>query len=317
MKIVLTGASGFLGKGIMNTLKVIGRHTVIGITRSTTVGASEAGFTISNIDSLTDWTDGLQGADVIIHTAARVHIMNDLPLDNLAEYRKVNVDGTINLANQAIKAKVKRFIFISSIKVNGESTTGLPAFTEKDDSYPLDPYGISKMEAEEGLLKISQDTSMEIVIIRPPLVYGPGVKANFFSLMKLANTSIPLPFGAVRNARSMVYVGNLVDFIVKCVDHPAAANQVFLISDGDDVSLSELMRLLRLAMVKSICLIPVPASLFRAVGLIIGKSAVVERLVGSLQIDSSKAQELLNWQPPYTVEQGIKATVDEFLKSRN
>lgn len=313
--VLITGANGFVGKQSMNSLSAQGVD-VIGAQRSIPILNTVNVIAVGNIDSETNWSAALTNVGIVIHTAARAYIVKDSAPDILTAYREVNTAGTLNLARQAAVAGVKRFIFISSIKVNGESTTELPGFTENDLPNPSDPYGTSKMEAEEGLWKISADTGMELVIIRPPLIYGAGVKANFHSLMSLANTNFPLPFGAIHNSRSMVYVGNLVDFIVKCIDHPAAANQIFLISDGIDLSLTELLRLLRSAMAKSRRLIPVPVFLFRVVGFVIGRRTVIDRLVGSLQIDSSKARELLNWQPPYTVEQGIKATVNDFLKSR-
>jgi len=271
-------------------------------------------FLIEAINERTEWAQGLLGQDVVIHCAARAHIMNEEVADPLEEYRRVNVDGTLNLAQQAADTGVKRFIYISSIKVNGESTSGSGPFTEKATAKPLDPYGVSKFEAEEGLKKIAVDTGMEVVIIRPPLVYGAGVKANFLNLLKLSNTGLPLPFGLVNNKRSMVYVENLVDFIVKCIDNPTAANQTFLISDNDNLSLSCLLQLIRKSMNKSARLIPVPIFLFKLAGLMFRKQDVMDRLVGDLQVDSSKAMSLLDWKPPYTVEQGIQATVDSFLK---
>lgn len=288
MNILITGVSGFLGSRIAEKVKanvsVIGRNIIPGFRDS---------FYIKDISCDSDYSDCLLDQNVVIHCAARAHIMNEEVADPLAEYRRVNVDGTLNLAQQAADAGVKRFVYISSIKVNGESTSGSVPFTEKDTAKPLDPYGVSKYEAEEGLKKIAADTGMEVVIIRPPLVYGAGVKANFLNLLKLSNTSLPLPFGLVRNKRSMVYVENLVDFIVKCIDHPAAANQTFLISDNDDLSLSGLLQLIRKSMDKSARLIPIPIFLFKLAGLIFRKQDVVDRLVGDLQVDSSKAMSLL------------------------
>src|SRR5690606_19501036 len=207
----------------------------------------------------------------------------------------------------------KRFVYISSIKVNGESTTSMAAFTETDSAKPEDPYGVSKHEAEEGLRLLAQETGLEVVIIRPPLVYGPGVKANFLSLIKLSATKLPLPFGAVNNHRSMVYVGNLVDLIVRCINHPAAANQTFLVSDGEDVSLRNLVTYIRLCFGRSPRLLPVPVGLFKLAGALTGKRGVVDRLVGDLQVDSTKARALLEWAPLFTVTQGIEATVADFM----
>lgn len=311
--VLLTGANGFVGRRLMDYLSAKG-FNVLGAARFISTPGADNEIAVGDINATNDWSAAFQDRQVVIHAAARAHVMKDEESDPLSVYREVNTAGTLNLARQAAKAGVKRFIFISSIKVNGETTTSLPAFTESDVPAPQDPYGVSKREAEDCLRKIAHSTGMEVVIIRPPLVYGPGVKANFRNLMKLANTRVPLPFGAIHNLRSMVYVGNLVDFIVKCIDHPAAKNQTFLLSDGKDLSLTGLLCLLRSSMAKPSRLIPVPASLFRLAGSITGKRAVVDRLVGSLQVDASKACELLHWQPPYTVEQGIKATTDHYLK---
>ena len=314
MKILITGSSGFLGSNIINKLELLD-YNIISVLRKITSASSSNSMQIGEINGDTDYKDIFVGTDIVIHCAARAHIMNEEVADTLAEYRWVNVDGTLNLAQQAADAGVKRFIYISSIKVNGESTSGSVPFTEKDTATPIDPYGVSKYEAEEGLKKIAAETGMEVVIIRPPLVYGAGVKANFLNLLKLSSTKFPLPFGLVNNKRSMVYVNNLVDFIVKCIDHSAAANQTFLISDNDDLSLSGLLQLIRKSMNKSARLIPVPIFLFKLAGLIFRKQDVVDRLVGDLQVDTSKAISLLDWKPPYTVEQGIQATVDSFLEN--
>ena len=310
VNIIVTGLSGFLGSSIKKNyhgdIYGIGRHQPTDF---------QGVFFKKNLGESTCYTECFEGIGVVIHCAARAHIMNDEVVDPLAEYRRVNVSGSLNLAQQAADAGVKRFIYISSIKVNGESTSGSVPFTEKDTAEPLDPYGVSKYEAEEGLKKIAADTGMEVVIIRPPLVYGAGVKANFLNLLKLSNTGLPLPFGLVNNKRSMVYVENLVDFIVKCIDHPAAVNQTFLVSDNHDLSLSALLNLIRTSMNKPARLIPVPEFLFKLAGLIFRKQDVVDRLVGDLQVDSSKARSLLDWKPPYSVEQGIQSTVDYFLEN--
>lgn len=311
-KVLLTGSTGFVGSALLAELKKLPEFRVVAALRAAVSSASDDVVVVGNIDGTTDYSAGLNGVDVVVHAAARAHIMRDEVSDPLAEYRKVNVEGTLNLAKQAIAAGVKRFVYISSIKVNGESTTRLPAFIETDAAKPEDPYGVSKYEAEEGLRLLAQETGLEVVIIRPPLVYGPGVKANFLSLLKLSKLSVPLPFGLVNNQRSMIYRENLVDFVIKCIDHPNAANQTFLISDGHDLSLSNLIRTIRKAMNKPAWLLPVPISLFKLAGKLTGKTAVVDRLVGDLQVDSSKAQRLLGWKPPYTIEEGIKATVADF-----
>ncbi|WP_290700170.1 SDR family oxidoreductase [Amphritea sp.] len=313
MKILLTGSTGFLGSALLSELVNRGAE-LITIGRDKNKQKSHDYIYTENLSSESQFNLDAHKCDVAIHCAARVHVMNESSINPLDEFRKVNVYGTLFLAQQAAASGIKRFIFISSIKVNGESTSYLPAFTEYSALAPEDPYSISKKEAEDGLRKISRDTGMEVVILRPPLVYGPGVKANFYNLLKLANTGFPLPFGAVHNFRSMIYVGNLVDFILTCIDHPAAANQTFLLSDRRDLSLAELLILLRKSMDRPIRLIPVPIFVFRVAGFVTGKGAYIDRLVGSLQLDGSKSQELLNWQPPFSVEQGIKATADYFLK---
>ena len=316
MKILLTGASGFIGSKIISALdKKNIKH--VDVLRSKINNPGKGQYQVDSIDGDTTWENAFDKVNVVVHTAARAHIMNDEVLDPLTEYRAVNTEGTLNLARQAATNGVKRFIFVSSIKVNGEATSGTKPFTEQILPEPQDPYGISKMEAEDGLRILASETGMEVVIIRPPLVYGPNVKANFLNLMKLADTGIPLPFGAINNKRSMVYVENLVDFIIKCIDHPAAANQTFLISDDKDLSLTGLLKLIRSAFGRSLRLLPVPALLFHIVGKITGKTAVVDRLIGDLQVDSSKAENLLGWTPPFTVEEGIKATVTSYSKGKN
>jgi UDP-glucose 4-epimerase len=311
MKILVTGASGFVGSSLCTQLSLDGYH-VLPVNRR----LGNPGLVCGNIDEATNWAKALVGIDTVVHTAARVHIMKDSLSDPLAGFREVNVGGTLKLARQAASLGVKRFIYISSIKVNGESTTRSNAFTEKDVPSPLDPYGVSKYEAEEGLKKISAESDMEVVIIRPPLVYGAGVKANFLNLLKLSSTRIPLPFGLIRNKRSMVYVENLVDFIVKCIYHPAAANQTFLVSDNYDLSLRNLLFLMRKSLYQPSRLVPVPIFLFNLTGFLFHKKDVIDRLVGDLQVNPSKAMTLLNWKPPYTVDQGIQNTVDSFLKDK-
>lgn len=311
--ILLTGSTGFVGSALLSELKKFPDFRVISAVRSAVSPASDDVVVVGNIDGTTDYSSALNGVDVVVHSAARAHIMRYEVADPLAEYRTVNVEGTLNLAKQAVAAGVKRFVYISSIKVNGESTTGLQAFTESDSAKPEDPYGVSKHEAEEGLRLLAEETGLEVVIIRPPLVYGPGVKANFLSLLKLSATALPLPFGSLKNKRSMVYVGNLVSFIILCIQHPAAANQTFLVSDGEDVSLRNLVTYIRLCLGRSPRLLPVPVGLFKLAGALTGKRGMVDRLVGDLQVDSSKARTLLEWVPPFTVEQGIAATVADFM----
>ncbi|WP_276783181.1 UDP-glucose 4-epimerase family protein [Thalassolituus oleivorans] len=311
--ILLTGSTGFVGSALVSELQKLSGFHVVGAVRSAVSATSDDVVVVGNIDGTTDYSSALTGVNVVIHAAARAHVMRDEVTNPLAEYRQVNVEGTLNLAKQAVAAGVKRFVYISSVKVNGESTSVLPAFAETNAVVPEDPYGVSKHEAEEGLRLLAEETGLEVVIVRPPLVYGPGVKANFLSLLKLSATKLPLPFGSVNNKRSMVYVGNLVDLIVRCIDHPSAANETFLVSDGNDVSLRSLLTMMRSAMGRSSRLVPVPVRLFKLAGALTGKRGVVDRLMGDLQVDSSKACSLLGWVPPYTVEQGIAATVADFM----
>ena len=315
MTLLVTGASGFVGQALLAQLqeKLLNYKATY---RHFPESHDQHAIAVGTIDNATDWSVALKGVNIITHLAARAHIMGDEAADPLIKYRSINVAGTLNLARQAAAAGVKRFIFVSSVKVNGETTSGLQPFNESFPSQVLDPYGISKKEAEDGLRTIASETGMEVVIIRPPLVYGAGVKANFLNLMKLADTSIPLPFGAINNKRSMVYIGNLVDFIIKCIDHPSAANQTFLVCDGEDLSLRSLVMMMRTSLGRPARLIPVPAVLFRIAGLIAGKLEVVDRLVGDLQIDCSKARKLLNWVPPFTVQKGIDATIASYLKCK-
>ncbi len=258
----------------------------------------------------TDWSMALQGIDGVVHCAARVHVMQDDVTDPLQAYREVNVNGTLNLARQAAQAGVGRFVYVSSIKVNGEATQPGRPFTADDVPAPLDPYGVSKLEAEQGLRNIEAQTSMEVVIVRPPLVYGPGVKANFESMMRWVARGIPLPLGAIHNARSMVALDNLVDLLVTCLTHPAAAGKTFLVSDGEDVSTTELLRRTAQTMGKKAFLLPVPASVLELGASLLGKRAVAQRLCGSLQVDIEKTRRLLGWSPPLTLDQGLKKAVE-------
>jgi nucleoside-diphosphate-sugar epimerase len=310
MNVLVTGANGFVGRALCLEL-VRQKHTVVAAVRNvnTKLGALIPSVVIGSIDAETDWSKALRNVDVIVHLAARVHVMRDHATDPLAEFRKVNVEGTLVLAMQATQAGVKRFIFISSVKVNGEHTLFNKPFTEADMANPQDAYGMSKFESEQGLLRIAQQTGMEVVIIRPPLVYGAGVKANFASLLRAVKRGIPLPLGAIHNKRSFVYVGNLVSLILRCIDHPAAVNQVFLVSDSCDLSTSELLRKSAEALMVKSWLLPVPQRLIEICAAMVGKRAVAQRLCGSLQLDISKAHTLLDWTPPLSVAEGLKATV--------
>ncbi len=311
--ILLTGTTGFVGNALVSRLTAE-RWTngVIAAVRKRNVSWPEGLRYVQVGDLLptTDWSAALQGVDAVVHCAARVHVMQDDATDLLNAYREVNVDGTLNLARQAAQTGVRRFVFVSSIKVNGESTLPGRAFYGDDEPDPLDAYGISKMEAEQGLWKIAAQTGMDVVIVRPPLVYGPGVKANFASMMRWVSRGVPLPLGRINNARSMVALDNLVDLLVTCLKHPAAAGQTFLVSDGEDVSTTELLRRTARAMGKRALLLPVPASWLEIVAALLGKRAMAQRLCGSLQVNIDKTRSMLGWEPPLTLDQGLKKAVE-------
>ena len=308
MKILVTGASGFVGRFLCAKLSEQ-RQSVLAALRSADLQLEGVErVIIGSIDCATNWTAALHNVDVVIHLAARVHVMDEAAADPLKEFRVVNVDGTLHLALQAAEAGVKRFIFISSIKVNGEKTKiGIP-FSEENVADPQDAYGMSKFEAEQGLLLLAKQTGMEVVIIRPPLVYGAGVKANFANMLRSVKRRIPLPLGAINNQRSFVYVGNLVSLILRCLDHPAATNQVFLVSDGHDLSTTELLRACAVALGVRSWLLPIPQRLIMFAAALLGKRAVAQRLCGNLQVDITKARTLLSWMPPVSVADGLKAT---------
>jgi UDP-glucose 4-epimerase len=302
--ILVTGATGFVGQALCAELSRR-QMDYRPVSRS-----SHPGFVaIRSMDSDTDWSGALVGIDVVMHLAARVHVMNESAADPLAAFRAVNVGATANLARQAARAGVKRFVFLSSIKVNGEETVVGKPFRASDAPHPEDAYGRSKLEAEEALLAIGAETGMEVVIIRPPLVYGPGVKANFASLMKWASRPFPWPFGVVRNRRSLVFVGNLVDFMLLCAHHPSVGGRIFLISDGEDLSIGQLIAKLSLAAGRKAWMLPVPAALLEGLAALLGRRAAAQRLLGSLQVDIGGTRTITGWSPPYSVEEGLAATV--------
>jgi len=313
MKILVTGASGFLGTGLLSRLLSDSAYEVAIASRrpSGRVGVEE--FLVADLKRDTSWAVALARVEVLVHTAARVHIRaEDEASDPLAVYRAVNVEGTLNLAQQAASAGVRRFVFVSSIKVNGESTEPGCPFSADDPPNPGDPYSISKMEAEQQLRAVASRTGMEVVIVRPPLVYGPGVKANFLSMMRWLGHSIPMPFGLIQNQRSLVALDNLVDLIVRCIDHPAAANQTFLVSDGDDVSTPELFRRLGEALGNPAILLPVPSVWLTVSARLLGQPGLAQRLCGSLQVDISKTRAMLGWEPPCSMQDELQKTVEAF-----
>jgi nucleoside-diphosphate-sugar epimerase len=317
MKIALTGSTGFLGKELVIKLSSKAAE-VIHIGRHEDKKNHPDYIYVKGIDSSSPFNLSPYNCDVLVHCAARVHVMDESSKNPLEEFREVNTYGTLNLAQQAAEAGVKRFIFISTIKVNGESTDLGNPFKPDDNYLPTDPYGLSKYEAEVGLRKIAKETGMEVVIIRPPLVYGPGVKANFASMMKWMNKGLPLPLGGIKgNKRSLVSVSNLVDLIVTCIDSPNAANQSFLVSDDDDVSTSQLLANMAVALDAPNRLLPISSSWFTLAAKLIGRPDISQRLCGSLQVDISKTKEMLNWQPHYSSAECMKKTADAFLANLN
>jgi nucleoside-diphosphate-sugar epimerase len=254
--------------------------------------------------------EALQGVQVVVHLAARVHVMVDEASNPLQEFQRVNVDWTERLAARAAAQGVLRFVYLSSVKVNGEQT--VVPFTEQDPPKPQDPYGVSKWEAEQALVRVSTQTGMETVVVRSPLVYGPGVRGNFLQLLNILQRGIPLPLASIRNQRSLVYLGNLVDALARCIQDPRAAGRTYLVRDGEDLSTPELVRRLSVAMGSRVCLWPCPTSFLYLMGQVAGKRGMIDRLVGSLQVNSSKIQTELDWHPPFTVDAGLLETATWF-----
>ncbi|MDF1762849.1 MAG: NAD-dependent epimerase/dehydratase family protein [Oleibacter sp.] len=314
MKLLLTGATGFIGSKLFNFIQNDNQFEVKGCVRMLKGSDNLNLVEIGDLSDMSDYSTALNNVDVVIHLAARAHVFNVNSLDSLSEFRKVNVDGTLHLARQAAKLNVKRFIYISSIGVVGVNSVN--PFTELSNPEPHDFYSLSKYEAEIGLKSICNENGMELVIIRPPLVYGADAPGNFAKFLNLTSRRIPLPFKIINNHRSMIYVENLIDFIVKCIDHPLAANETFLISDGEDISLHTLIEFIRKSLGQPIWLFPVPSFCFQFAALLFNKKRLVDGLIGDLQVDSSKARQLLDWNPPFSVADGIAATVYDY-KNRN
>ena len=383
MNVLVTGANGFIGRALCKKMLAEGwqvRGAVRSKVNRVALPAGVVAVSIGSIGSDTEWGEALAGIDTVVHLAARVHVLDDAASDPLAAYRQVNVEGTKCLAIAAVNVGVKRLVYISSVKVNGESTgdesrgqrsevrgrrsevgdqraegrgqkiedqddwmsscgtdgrqrsevslrpigayapvggrgsVSKEFFSEKDVPEPQDPYAVSKWEAEQILHDVGADTGLEVVILRPPLVYGPGVRGNFLRFQRLVSTGLPLPLASVRNQRSLIYVGNLVDAIITCLLHPKAAGESFLVSDGQDVSTPELIRLMAEAMNKKACLLSFPPSLLKIMGKLTGRSAEIERVVGSLCVDSSKIRVMLGWKPQFTVEEGIRKTSADYAE---
>jgi UDP-glucose 4-epimerase len=308
--VLVTGGTGFIGSAVLRALTARPELSVTAAVRRAVELEGARVVRVGDLGGDNDWREALAGCDLVIHLAARVHVMRDASSDPLTEYRRANVDGTMRLARQAAAAGVRRFIFLSSIKVNGEATAPGRPFTSEDVPAPADPYGISKAEAEAALRALASETGMEVVVIRPPLVYGPGVKANFLRMATALARGVPLPLGAIEhNRRSLVALDNLVDLITTCMDHPAAANQTFLVSDGEDLSTTALLRRTAAALGVRARLLPVPGGLLMTGAALLGRRGVAQRLCGTLQVDSSRVRRLLGWTPPLSVDEGLLRAV--------
>ena len=311
--VMITGANGFVGIALVAHLARNGHRIRAAVRR--TEHDPHPGVDIVNVgdmDGDTHWRPSLEGMDIVVHCAARVHVMRESAADPLLEFRRVNVAGTLNLARNAVAAKVRRFIYISSIGVNGAETFG-KAFSAADQPRPHSPYAVSKHEAELALQQLAQVTGLEVVIIRPPLIFGPNAPGNFNKLMQALDRGIPLPLGAIKNNRSLVSLDNLVDLITICLNHPNAARQTFLVSDDEDVSTTDLLRRVAAALGRPARLIPVPAAVLRAAARALGKAEFAQRLCGSLQVDISPTRQLLDWAPVMSLNDALAATARHYL----
>lgn len=313
---LVTGANGFIGNALVKRLST--QADLRGVTMATRRLTPEwpegvQQCIVGNLDAATDWSTALIGISAVVHCAARVHLLVDKSVNPIDDYRHANVQGTLNLARQAAGAGVRRFVFLSSIGVNGAETFRSP-FTAQLEVAPHSPYAVSKYEAELGLHALAVETGMEVVIIRPPLVYGPGAPGNFGSLLRWLERGVPLPLGSIDNLRSMVALDNLVDLIVTCITHPAAANQTFLVSDGEDVSTTDLLLRMGRAMEHPARLVPVPVGLLKLAATMLGKRDVAQRLCGSLQVDIEKTRRLLDWTPPLSLDQGLKKAAEGYRR---
>ena len=317
MRVAVTGASGFVGQALL-TDPLFCRHNIRAVVRSQDkiapfLARRVETLSVGDIGRNTDWTAALSGIDCVVHLAARAHVMNEIEVEAIEAYRAVNVDGSRRLAEQAAEMGVRRLVYLSSIKVNGELTVFGESFNISNNVFPNDPYGISKWEAELALHEVASRTGIELVIIRPPLVYGPGVRGNFYSALNWLSRGIPLPLGAIYNQRSLVGIDNLLDLVITCIDHPAAANKTFLVSDGEDISTTDLLRRLGKALHKPARLLPVPVSMLEISARLVGKQDIAQRLLGNLQVDISKTREELDWSPPVSVDDELQKTADWYL----
>ncbi len=310
MRVLVTGATGFVGAPVARALAAAGLAVRAAVRRAAD-GERLAGLdtvAVGNLSANTDWRAALADMDAAVHLAGRAHMLQEEAADPLAECRRINRDATLSLARQAAAAGVRRLLFVSTVKVNGEGRE--TPYTVADAPAPADPYAQSKWEAEQGLHEIAAQTGLEVVILRPPLIYGPGVKANFLRLIRAVDRGIPLPLGAVHNRRSLLYVGNFATAILACLTRAEAAGQTYFVRDGEDVSSAELTRRLARALGRPTRLAPVPPALLRAAGTLLGKKAAVERLLGSLTVDDDPIRHELGWAPPFTLDEGLEATAE-------
>ena len=312
--ILVTGANGFVGRALCDEAVVRGIVVRTATRRFCDLGIENV--VVSDIDTITNWQDALAGVDVVIHLAARVHVMRDDAHSSLIEFRRVNLEGTEHLARSAATKAVKRFVYVSSIKVNGEKTSKSRCYSGQDLPAPQDSYGISKWEAEQALHRVAKETGLEVTIVRPPLVYGARVKGNFIQMMNVIARGLPLPFASVCNHRDLIYVGNLVDALITCATHPNAAGQTYLVSDGESITTPDLIRNLAKTLGSRCLVFPFPVFVIRFLAKLLGKSAAIDRLTQSLRIDDSKIRRELDWQPPYTMGQGLKSTAEWYLAQR-
>ena len=307
MRVLVTGATGFVGRALCRDLARRGWQVRAAVRNQARLPEGCAPCIVGDIGPGTDWTEALEGVDAVAHLAARVHVMRERATDPLAAFRRTNVEGSLRLARSAEAAGVRRLVFLSSVKVLGEATPDGP-FTDSSPVNPRDPYGVSKREAETGLSELAARSGMEVAILRPPLVYGPGVKGNFLSLLRLIERGVPLPLAAIANRRSLLYLGNLVDAVDLCLSHDSAAGRTFLIRDGEDLSSAELARRLAAALGRRARLFPVPGAVLSLAASCLGRRAAAQRLLGSLTVDDRRIRSELGWQPPFTVDQGLTET---------
>lgn len=313
MTVLLTGSSGFVGRHLCQYL----RERSIPVRPAARAGASAGGaIVVGEIGPDTDWSMALQGIETIVHAAGRAHMLRDRAVDPLAEYRAVNVAGTVRLASQAASVGVKKFVYLSSIKVNGNRTSLDRGFSAEDRPAAEDPYGQSKMEAEQSLLELAKGTSIDVAIVRPPLVYGPGVRANFLRMLRAVHHRVPLPLASVHNRRSMVSVWNLCDFLTRLIGGEAPANRIWMVSDDEDLSTPELLRRIGTALGVSPRLFPCPPGLIRLAGTLLGRGEEAARVCESLRVDIDDTKSLLGWRPPVSVDEGLRRTAEWYLEPK-